>query len=233
MGRFGNQLFQYAAARGYARKIGAELQIPPWWLANVLFKNINDPIIQRPMPRLGLDEWPGERCDVDLYGYFQHKQWYDLYTISDLKHWFEFQPWVHERFKDMKPANLAAHIRRGDYATTYAYAFCTIDESCYLGTAAVYALEGPITWVREDQPRPFDEKGLKFLLDFYILMTAEVLIRANSTFSFWAALLGDHREVYSPVIDGLRGHCNNVTFVKGNYPRTSDHPGVHNYEIQP
>lgn len=233
LGRFGNQLFQYAAAKGYARKIGATLEIPPWYLGAKLFKNINDPIQQRILPALPLDHIPDDKCDVNLYGYFQSSRAYELYTLSDLRHWFEFQDWVAEKFKDVPRASIAAHVRRGDYTTTFKDHFCTIDESCYTRTCLLYGIEGPITWVREDQPRHADAPGMEWLLDFYILMNSDVLLRANSTFSVWAAILGKHLEVYSPVIEGLRGHCNNVDFIPGNKPRTADHPGVSDYDIKP
>lgn len=232
LGRFGNQLFQYAAARGYARKIGATLEIPPWHLGAALFKNIDHPIIQRPLPTMPINVVPDNRCDVNLYGYFQSEDVFALYTMEDLRHWFEFQDWVKEAFKDLEPAATAAHIRRGDYVTTYAGAFCTIDEAAYQSAFAEYACPGSVTWVREDQPRKFDRPGMEFLLDFYILMTAKVLVRANSTFSWWAGALGNQTAIYSPMIDGLRGHCKDVKFVPGNWPRTADHPGVNHYHIK-
>lgn len=234
LGRFGNQLFQYAAAKGYARKIGATLEIPPWYLANRLFKNIKDPAVTSPIARLPIEQIPEDgQSNVNLYGYFQHSRAYKLYTLSDLRHWFEFQDWVHELFNNTPRALTAAHVRRGDYVTTFKHSFCTIDETAYLSAFEEYGCPSPVTWVREDKPSKSGVPGIDWLKDFYTLMTSKVLVRANSTFSVWAAILGNHPAVYSPVIDGLRGHCKNVKFIPGNHPKTADHPGVCDYLIKP
>jgi hypothetical protein len=67
------------------------------------------------------------------------------------------------------------------------------------------------------------------LPSFYKLMTANVLFRANSTFSWWAATLGNAK-VFSPIIRGMRGGVPNQTcekFVEGNWPVMADvHPNT-------
>ena len=141
-----------------------------------------------------------------------------------------------EETAEYKPGPLVAHLRRGDYTTTYANVFCSSDESAY--TAAVKEhgwSDMVIHWVREDRPVEFKNRGLEYLwlIDFTTLMKAKVLFRANSTFSWWAATLGNPQFVYSPVVEGLRGHQTNVQFVSGNIPRCVDLPNVHNYHIIP
>ena len=67
---------------------------------------------------------------------------------------------------------------------------------------------------------------LDYLPDLALMMRAQVLMRANSTFSWWAAALGTAR-VFSPdtskvnARDGLRGNDRFpqfVPFVEGNHP---------------
>lgn len=234
-GRFGNQLFQYAAAKGYARKVGAELEISRWDAGRDLFDTVDETrVISNPLNPLPLEEIPDDRADVNLHGYFQYSRAYDLYTLSDLREWFAFKPWVHAVFSQKPRPKLTAHLRRGDYVTTFASSFCTIDAKCYEAAIDEHGLGGtPITWISEDTPTKFNKPGLEYLEDFYTLMTSDILVRANSTFSFWAGVLGNHSTILSPVIEGLRGHRTDVKFVRGNTPRTADHPNVHDFNIKP
>jgi hypothetical protein len=64
-------------------------------------------------------------------------------------------------------------------------------------------------------------------------MKARILFRANSTFSWWAATLGNPMLVYSPVVEGLRGLQMDVKFVPGNEPRCVDLPNTHDFKIKP
>jgi hypothetical protein len=60
---------------------------------------------------------------------------------------------------------------------------------------------------------------MKWLDDFLFLRGAAFLLRANSTFSWWAACLGSG-QVYSPVV-GERVGWNLVEFAKGNHSNTA------------
>jgi hypothetical protein len=74
--------------------------------------------------------------------------------------------------------------------------------------------------------------GLEFMRDFMDLYNADVLFRANSTFSWWAGTLGNAK-VYSPIVDGLTGHQKDVKFVEGNWPRCVGLDTVDHYHIAP
>lgn len=234
LGRFGNQLFQYACARGYARKVGAQLETNRW-VGQSLFKNVDDPPISKQLPQLPLDVVPNDmRTNTCFYGYFQYSDAFDLYTLSDLREWFTLQDWVNEEMHEYQPPPLVAHLRRGDYLTSYANIFCSIDESAYTAAIKDHGWgDRQVHWVREDKPLEFKRPGLEWLIDFTTLMKADILFRANSTFSWWAATLGKPQFVYSPVVEGLRGHQTSVQFVSGNIPRCVDLPNVHNYHIKP
>jgi hypothetical protein len=64
------------------------------------------------------------------------------------------------------------------------------------------------------------------LPSFYRLMTAPILFRANSTFSWWAATLAENQRVFSPVIKGLSSgdpvYCSE--FEAGNWPQMTTSP---------
>jgi hypothetical protein len=225
-------LFQYAFARGYAEAVGATLETPPW-IGQALF-GLNDPPLSEPLPSLALNERPCGEVNVDLFGYFQHADCYKYYTLSKLREWFKFrQVWL-DQFPRKDDVYVATHVRRGDYTTVYPNIFCTIANEAYdlaireAGYAAYRRVD-----VREDSPTEFRLPGFEFMQDFFTIYNAPVVFRANSTFSWWAATLGHAREVYSPVVEGLRGYQKEVKFVKGNWPRCVDMDMVHDYHLAP
>lgn len=232
-GRFGNQLFQYAFARGYAESVGATLETP-WWVGKSLF-NLDDPMPSKSLPSLGLDEHPNGRVDIDLHGYFQRSDFYKFYTLSNLRQWFNVAQFWRDQFPKPDKRVVALHIRRGDYLTTFAHIFCTIGIEAYYKAMedAGYDPKKAVH-VREDRPCNYPMPGLEFMADFMTLYNADVLFRANSTFSWWAATLGHCGEdIYSPVVEGMNGAKNEVPFVKGNWPRCVSMDSVHDYHIKP
>ena len=82
-----------------------------------------------------------------------------------------------------------------------------------------------MSFVTEESPHRVDgiPEDLSFLPDFYRLVNASVLLRANSTFSFLAGLLNTGI-VLSPRIDGLVGgkEHDDVNFEVGNHCRLAD-----------
>ncbi len=225
LGRFGNSLFQYAFARGYAESIGATLQTP-YWIGRTLF-GLNDPPVSTPLPRLGLDEFPNGQTNVDLYGYLQFSKCFDFYTITKLREWFDLTPSGLLTTHPYVSGVVSAHLRRGDYETTYAHVYCTIHDSAYKAAAEQYGYQwSDINWVRENAL-------VNPLVDFMKLYNSDVMFRANSTFSWWAATLGHAKKVFSPIVDGLKGPVRNVSFVEGNHPRCVDLPNVSDYTIKP
>jgi hypothetical protein len=138
-----------------------------------------------------------------------------------LRQWFQVRPeWeAHARL----PATpyIAAHLRRGDYVSRYSSVYCTVSRDSYIRACEQFALDASLLiWVSEESPRPFPDPELGFMSDFLTLKHANVLLRSNSTFSFWAGLLSDGH-VFSPVVDGLRGE-HDVPFVPGNRPKCVD-----------
>jgi hypothetical protein len=227
-GRFGNQLFQYAFAKAYAQSVGAVLQTPPW-VGQVLFEDINDPPCSANLRTLGLDEIPPPlTTDVNLFGYFQFAGAFKHYGLSDVRRWFRFKSEWRDRFTERH--DLVAHLRRGDYLTKYASTFCTVGDLAYKNAMERLGyLPQNAVWVREDYPTQFPHPGLEWLQDFFTLMNARVLFRANSTFSWWAATLGEAR-VYSPVVEGKVGFNSfDVEFVPGNRPRCASLPNTSDF----
>jgi len=186
-GRFGNQLFQYAYARAFAEQLGAELHTPNW-IGRELFMGVDEPIMQ-------------SKGDIDLFDYFQNPEHLALLSKKKVKEWFKFKnpPKVQKH-------NVVFHKRRGDLLTQLDQYAVVSDES-YIKGAKKFNLDYKEALI-------LDKEHSDFVTDFYLMMNCNNLFRANSTFSWWAATLGDC-EVYSPKVENKIGWAD-VEFVKGN-----------------
>lgn len=235
-GRLGNQMFQYAFARAYAEKYGATLEIPNW-VGEKIFKNVSHHGISRHLPRVPVDKVPWGKVNIDLYGYFQFKRCFDMLFESKLREWFIFQDrWVDTYSR--REGCVAAHIRRGDYSENYSGTFCVITKDSYIQACRKYDLDKQkLIWVSEENPTVdlracdvnyksinnsmygsgmYEDNGVSFLPDFFKMINAEVLLRANSTFSFWAGFFREGRRMYSPDVGNKIGFSD-VEFVAGNW----------------
>lgn len=189
MGRFGNQLFQYAYARAYAESIGAELHTPDW-IGRQLFAGVNEPIMQ-------------DKGDEDLVGYFCQPEHLKLLSRQKLRRWFTFKNPIRVPSYD-----LIFHKRRGDYLNTLDF-WGIVSDWSYTTEAERKGFDHTKALVLDDD-RPHEY----MINDFFLMMRCKVLFRANSTFSWWAATLGDAR-VFSPMVRHKVGWVD-VPFVEGN-----------------
>lgn len=217
IGGFGNQLFQYAFARAYAEQIEATLQTPPW-VGQRIFDLI-DPSVETALPERTLQELhPGE-TNVALRGYFQNQTALDHYSRADVRRWFRLRPWAVDVAADLPRHRLAAHRRVGDYV---GLGFVIVSVQSYRRACEVHELAADdLVFVTEEQAQRMpdcDAAGVPFLPDFLRCMRAEVLLRGNSTFSWWAAALGTGR-VFAPLVADLQSGERDVDFVEGNHPR--------------
>jgi hypothetical protein len=218
VGGFGNQLFQYAFARAYAEAHHASLRTPGW-IGQKIFA-LSDPPPLSNLPSAGFDEIPNGRVNVVLNGYFQFQAAIDYMSRSKLKTWFQLQNRWKCRFTSRLP--IAAHLRRGDYIGLGGV-FCLVSECSYTNACNKFGLGNDITWIQEGNrtpPQDLADAGIPFLEDFMLLANAGILLRANSSFSWWAATLGNSR-VFSPLVEDRTG-TQNVDFVEGNWPRMVD-----------
>lgn len=210
LGRLGNQLFQYACARKYAQLINAKFESPDW-IGNRLF-NLADPLPTCSLPVVN-DRFfsPTEnslqwgQSNVALSGYFQTQAWVGLLTRAELRTWLKLQV-------QAPRLPLVAHLRRGDYVGHALY--CTVPVASYLAAIDKFSLGANPVWVSDAAPGPVE-------YDFALLANAEVLLRANSSYSWWAATLS-HADVYSPLVEARVGEAHDIAFVQGNHPRFGD-----------
>ncbi len=222
-GGFGNQLFQMAFAKAYALRRGMQICCGPW-VGDQIFDFDHLPQ-KHNLPRFSeTDVTAGNVCDGDhdIRGYFQSQSAL-IYTRQQVQRWFRLKHDVEFKLQlwlcDNRP-NVLAHRRVGDYPG-YGYVVPSIGsyEFAAYHYAACHSLSD-ITWITEEAPatHPDFTGALAFLPDFYRMMRAKTLLRGNSTFSWWAATLGNAR-VFSPVVEGIPGGHHDVAFVEGNHPR--------------
>ena len=165
MGRFGNQLFQYAFAKSYAQKYNCVLEIPADWVGRDFFE-IDDSSITTQLHRTHRDNIPFGQVNIDLYGFFQHQKFLDIMNPYDVKKWFKFKTKWTDKFKKPRDFYVASHIRHGDYVG--GKNTCTITEKCYLDSCEKFGYhKEDVIVVSEEKIQPDDPKDMDFLYDFF------------------------------------------------------------------
>jgi len=142
--------------------------------------------------------------DVNFFGYWQH-QGYVQNVLPLLREHFKVRPKLYtERYLELKEQivcseSIALHVRRGDYLTKghhllpieyYAKALDMLVEKKVEGK--VYVFSDDVTWCKEN----FIGSHFVFVnevdyLSFDLMRLCPHKIVANSTFSWWAAMVGD------------------------------------------
>lgn len=213
MGRFGNQLFQYCHAKALARQLNTNLQIPADWIGRKIFKIPEEPIL------INLPNSNKNQDNVNLYGYFQSSPL--LYTKSDVKQWLQFREDLNI---DQYYPRYVFHVRQFNdterYASIKPIAYHKFIAKEFDGRDFYRVGKWKVRNNIVDPGEFTKQTDIDFLGDFLILMNAKILVRANSTFSFWAGLLGEihnDTEVYSPKVEDQIGDLSEVEFVKGNH----------------
>lgn len=233
MGGFGNQLFQYAFARAYCLQNDLELRTQQW-VGQRIFK-LSDPPIRDALPRVAESSIVPGLKNFECEGYFQNQKSL-IYSRRDAKEWFLFSPAVELPLSEVledSHSRLVAHRRVIGYAEA-GYPVCSTES--YLTAAFNFGYnQDKLAFVSDESPglHSWFASELSFLPDFARLMAAPVLLRANSSFSWWAATLGNG-VVFSPVIDGLEGGKeHDVKFVAGNHPRLANLEFVTDLHLKP
>lgn len=203
IGRFGNQMFQYAFARAYALENNMGLTTNRW---------VGEEIFDLP-------NHSGKGEQLYPQGYHQDQASL-IYTRKQVKEWFEFKPEVEEKLDWVPRIPIVAHRRTGDYKEL---GYVVVSEDSYLVAHRELGITDHFLMLNNESPF-FVDGTPDFLCDFYTMMNAKILLRGNSTFSWWAATLGNSK-VYSPVIDGLEGGKEqDCKFVEGNHPKFANLP---------
>lgn len=214
IGRFGNQLFQYAYARAWAERWDGELRCIPWVGEQIFELDDKRPILD--LPHYTEQTIQEGQLGVVLSTYAQSQRAM-IFTQEQVKSWFKLKPQWQELFDSVPVLECAGHRRVGDY---FGYGYPVVSEASYYGAANGGNLPWP-TMVTEEKPMQLAglPNDLMFLADFWRLQKAKILLRGNSSFSWWASMLGE-ADTYAPVIAGLEGGKeHDCVFIHGNWPR--------------
>jgi FkbM family methyltransferase len=169
LGRFGNQFFQYAYLKIYAKLHNLQVETPPW-IGQTLFGHADHSIVRR-MPIL--QEWeavlgnhshtfdfagPPPLANLDLCGYFQGP----TDTFAPYKEYFQslFEPMptvrlrlqaALERLRTTGRTVVGLHLRRGDYG--YGYFFLAPNAWYREWLARLWpTLDHPVLFLASDRP---------------------------------------------------------------------------------
>lgn len=241
-GRLGNQMFQYAAARALAERLGTRVVLDDRMALHkgdgTLLRVFDLPDLaaaplppvkhQQPLayaawrglgkrPRIRREKGLGYNPDFAnwsddsyLHGYWQSERYFT--EIADrLRRAFVFRTPMSARNAEMAARiasgpSVALHVRRGDYVAVNAMALC--DQAYYDAALAdirkrmdsdptVYVFSDDPEWAKANLPLPFDKVVVDFngpdadYEDLRLMTLCQHNIIANSSFSWWAAWLGE------------------------------------------
>lgn len=215
LGRFGNNCFTIAGVIGTAIKSGQPYGFPPWITKdNAIFgelpDNINDYLLN-PLPELA----PGH---YEQYGYFWGYR--DIYLptgnwtidahMQSSKFFNHCLPLIRDtfRFKDEPEQNdyVAIHVRFGDYIQDDNAQHPVCSKEYYEKAIDIFRDKTSRLIVFSDDvneaaklfisftgkaPICFNEKS-NYIDDFKLMKKCKHFITANSSFSLFAAILGEH-----------------------------------------
>ena len=230
IGRLGNNMFQLAAAIGYARRYGYEWsslsyneEVPEFfdYFPHLPRSNARGTTYQchdpntfnfKPIPNKG---------SCNLMGFFQSEKYFK-HCKDEIKNVFKL-PLV-EGLED----HVSLHVRRGDYVkykndfppVTLNYIFKAIERMKERGHKKFTIFSDDIPWCKRYIPGYYYSTGRNPFEDMGAMASCGNHIIANSTFSWWAAYLGTNidKHIISPSHKSWFGRQNGVIMAIG-YPK--------------
>lgn len=219
--RLGNQLFQIAAAYSFAKRNGLEFLCPKWdyqKFFKLKHKEYNGEPIEKYYSEYGFHFTSIVTQDnTAISGYFQSHKYFDR---EEMRKVFELENVPILETCDFVFGSCAVHVRRGDYLKyPDHHPLCTLKyykEAMKLSPVKDFVVfSDDQDWCKENFTGK-DFKDYRFfyptslnsdITDFYLMSKCDHNIIANSTFSWWAAMLNNSKGqvVISPSKDNWHG----------------------------
>jgi len=235
LGRFGNQMFQYAALRGIAANRNTSFCLPLYdhdvndGLGNMLRTELFDCFNMETVSQLNIQSIDSSRpfaseetfnfneklfneCPdwVSLWGFFQSEKYFK--NVEEIiRKDFTFKDEILDPCKEMmdnvEGQIIGLHIRRTDFLTNPNHNFVGLE---YYKKALENFDDSTNVLVLSDDPQWCHEQSLfqddRFMIsdsesgyiDMCLMSMCTDFIIANSTFSWWAAWLGNRGKVIAP-----------------------------------
>lgn len=224
LGRFGNQCFSIASTIGIAANNGQPFAFPEWINQdNALFGGNADRMEQyfaNPLPRVpeGLEfqniPYHWEYRDYNI----PTGNWNICSHLQDYRYFKDFMPMIRHYFRmKNEPAQndyIAVHYRAGDYINDPAAYHPRCDRDYYQRAVMQFPDNSKFLIFSDDIVEasklfkswgwPVEEYLMRsnttYLEDFAIMKRCKSFITANSSFSLFAAILGEHpdKKIISP-----------------------------------
>ena len=219
-GGLGNQMFQYAFGKNLEVNRGMDVMYDTSWFGYHTdpprpygLNKFNTHVSIMPFIagnrtiHEGKDEYYNyedtftRRPNTNLAGYWQHID-YMREVLPILREEFRIDPeyqtigYIELKERILGSSSVGIHVRRGDYVTVAGHHVLGMDyyrEALKYVKGKVYVFSDDIKWCEEHFP------GAQFInmmdyLSFSLLCFCKCKIIANSTFSWWAAILNENEE---------------------------------------
>ena len=217
MGGLGNQMFQYA----FGKAVNARYDLSwfqsytnhahprPYGLDKFNTKVVENAFIPQETieeRKVGFDMSLLTKKNTNFYGYWQRLPYYKgvLNVLKEelvLKENFYTREFVSLKSQILNCDSLSIHVRRGDYITQQG--FHELPFRYYFEAVGMvsrkdhmFIFSDDIPWCKENFKQDYFKEKITFIhlndyLDFELMKYCKKKIIANSTFSYWAALLSD------------------------------------------
>lgn len=228
LGRFGNQMFQYASLMGIAKKLGYDYGVNYsnkhheeglHFLLPDVFEKLSAKDCSNYFPQNYLREptWEFNEYmftipdNTDILGYFQSEKYFE-HCKDDVAKEFTFKQEIEEKIQSKRKLIsdpvISLHIRLGDYKN-YPTKFPIPDINYYKQGLEHLPKDVPI-YIFSDEPNEAKNifsslnknvsviEGQKNWEDMCLMKMCEWHIIANSSFSWWGAWLGNSKKVVAP-----------------------------------
>jgi hypothetical protein len=215
MGGIGNQMYGYALGRVFTER-GIDVAYDLSWFKQThdTFRPYNMDKFKTNIKICGFVTLPikeEEKFDPGIFsldnyalvGYWQHPEYYTE-ILPQLRNEFQVRDelktpeYYQMSEKIISGDSVAVHVRRGDYGPKLCEAYYTDAIARTKGDLFIFSEDMP--WCRETF-RKLDRNTTYVEMEDYLLFElirlCKTKIICNSTFSYWAAMLGDG-EVYCP-----------------------------------